>query len=77
MTIPVAKVHLTMDSRDIYYASWNLDACDGLGFMQTDDAAHGKAAIITPVNLLDEVRSFVGGLQAEGMNITIDSVEEL
>ncbi|MDO4952244.1 MAG: DUF4911 domain-containing protein [Synergistaceae bacterium] len=65
-----------MDAKEIYYASWNLDACDGLGFMQTDDAAHGKVAIICPANLLDEVKSFVGGLQADGMNITIDSIEE-
>lgn len=76
MTIPLAKVHITLPCNDIFYVSWNLDACDGLGFMQTDDAKNGKATIFTPLNLLDDIKGFIDGLKAEGMNIMIDSIEE-
>lgn len=77
MTIPFAKVHAIVAPEDIYYVSWNLDACDGLGFLQTDNAKTGVVTIFTPVNLLDEVKSFFEGLRAEGINATICSVEEI
>lgn len=76
MTIPLAKVHLTVPPSDIFYISWNLDACDGLGFLQTDDARNGHVTIFTPASLLDELKSFIEGHRAEGIEITTDLIEE-
>lgn len=76
MTIPFAKVHATVSPEDIYYVSWNLDGCDGLGFLQTDSAQKGDVTIFAPANLLDEIYSFFEGLKAEGVDANICSVEE-
>ena len=76
MTLPLAKVHLTVPPEDIFYISWNLDACDGLGFLQTDDAKSGHVTIFAPASMLDTLKSFIEGHIAEGINITTDLIEE-
>ncbi len=76
MTIPLAKVHLTVPPSDIFYISWNLDACDGLGFLQTDDARNGQVTIFTPANMIDTLKSFIEGHRAEGIQISTDLIEE-
>lgn len=75
MTIQIAKIHAKVKTEDIYYMSWNIDACDGLGFLQTDDAKNGLVTIFTPHNLLSVLLSFLDGLKVEGLNIEINSIE--
>ena len=75
MALLLAKLHLTIPEKDIFYVSWNLDACDGLGILQTDDAKCGKVTIFTPDCQLQELYAFIDGQIADGIDIKIDYVE--
>jgi hypothetical protein len=76
MTLKGYAVSLTVPEKDIYYISWNLDACDGLGFLCTDDPKNGKVTVITSHELMNDLYDFIKGLCSEGIEITIDSVGE-
>lgn len=65
---------LTVQPKDIYYISWNIDASEGLGFLKTEDAARGKVTVFTPLSLLDDMMSMIEGLRREGIAIGIDEV---
>lgn len=69
----VKVLALTVDPRDIYYISWIIDGCEGIGFLQTDDPKSGKVSIFTSLSLLQDIKSLIEGLIAEGLKITIDS----
>ncbi len=70
--INVKVLMLTVDPKDIYYISWIIDGCEGIGFLQTDDPKNGRVSIFAPLSLLQDIKSLVDGLIAEGLNITID-----
>lgn len=37
----IAAVRFIVPQKDIYYISWIIDAAEGIGFLQTDDAKAG------------------------------------
>jgi len=72
----VLEVRLKVSPSEIYYVSWNLDACEGLGLLRTDDASGGRVTIFTPYSQLKFVIGFIDGHRAEGMSIEIDEIRE-
>ncbi len=77
MRIGICAINITVPQKDIYYISWNIDACEGLGFLQTDDPKAGKVTIFTPTSLVDDLYSFFQGLRAEGIQVEVNSITEL
>lgn len=73
----IKAIKLTVPPKEIYYLSWNLDACEGLGFLETNDAAAGQVTIYTPAQLERDVYSFLDGAAAEGIDVTINNAQEL
>lgn len=73
----VLELRLKVPQKDIYYISWNLDACEGLGFLMTVDAASGKVTIFSPECMLNELLSFIGGHRAEGIEMEIENLDEI
>lgn len=71
----LSTVELTVESKDIFYISWIIDACEGLGFLMTTDAANGKITVFTPLQLLDDLCSLIEGLKSEGLSVSIDNVK--
>lgn len=70
-------LELTVPQKDIFYLSWNLDACEGLGFLETNDASSGRVTIYTPSQLIEDVYSFIEGVRGEGVDVIINNVREL
>lgn len=73
----ICAVSLTVPQNEIYYISWNLDACEGLGFLQTDDAAAGRVTVFTPAPLICDLYGFIDGLRAEGIPIEINGAADI
>lgn len=73
----VYELKLTVPQKDIYYISWNIDACEGLGFLRTDDAKEGAVTVFTPASQLELLLEFVEGHRAEGIDITIENIDEI
>lgn len=73
----MAELALTVPQKDIYYISWNIDACEGLALLETVDAKAGKVIIHTPKNLLNDVLSLIDGLRSEGIAIDINETKEI
>ncbi len=61
---------------DIYYISWIIDAAEGIGFLQTDDAKAGKITVFTPVGQEKYLLSLMESLRAEGIQITANTDDE-
>jgi len=70
-------VELTVPPKDIFYISWNLDACEGLGFLETNDAKAGCVTVYTPAGLIEYVYSFIESVRAEGVDVVLNRVREL
>jgi hypothetical protein len=62
---------LTVPPEDIYYISWNIDACEGLGILETISAREGKVTVYTTAAMLPHLYSFVEGLSKEGVAVNI------
>ena len=77
MKTGICAISMTVPQKEIYYISWNIDATEGLGFLQTDDPKAGKITIFTPVSLMDYMYSMLDGLRDEGIDIRIDNIAEL
>jgi len=73
----VCEIKLTVPQKDIYYISWNLDACEGLGFLQTDEPSNGFVTIFTPLCLIEDMLSLIEGLKAEGVSAVISEIRVL
>ncbi|MDO4988323.1 MAG: DUF4911 domain-containing protein [Synergistes sp.] len=65
----ITEVHLIVPHKDIYYVSWIIDAAEGIGFLQTDDAKTGRVTVFTPTDQVDYVADMVKGLRDEGLDI--------
>jgi hypothetical protein len=70
-------VELTVPPKDIFYISWNLDACEGLGFLETNDAKAGRVTIYAPAGSIEYIYSFIEGVRAEGVDVAVNKVWEL
>ncbi|MEG1800271.1 MAG: DUF4911 domain-containing protein, partial [Synergistaceae bacterium] len=63
----VKVLKLTVVPKDIYDISWFIDACEGIGFLQTDDSKLGKVSIFTPLSQLQDMKALIEGLKADGL----------
>lgn len=73
----VVGLRLKVPQKEIYYISWNLDACEGAGLLRTDDAEAGKVTVLAPASQLDTVLSFIEGHRLEGIEIDFENFEEI
>lgn len=72
--IGMREVHLKVLPGEIYYISWNLDACEGLGLLRS--AGEGRITIFTTERQLPLLLQFIDGHRAEGCDIKIEKIRE-
>lgn len=70
----MTALSLKVSPKDIYYISWNIDACEGLGILRTDDPRAGSVTVLAPSELLSDVLALIEGLKAEGLDIIINGI---
>ena len=70
----MSEISLKVSQKDIYYISWTIDACDGLGLLTTDDPKMGEVTVFTPSELLGDMLGCIEGLRNEGLEISIINV---
>jgi hypothetical protein len=70
----MTTLSLKVSPKDIYYISWNIDACEGLGMLRTDDAIAGNVTVHAPFELLSDILDLIDGLKAEGLDIIISGI---
>lgn len=73
----IVELRLKVQRKDIYYISWNLDACEGLGILRTDNAREGGITIFSPERQLNSLLEFIEGHRAEGISIKIENLDEI
>ncbi len=72
----IKRIELIIPPKEIYYMSWIIDACEGIGFLQTDDSKQGRVSIFTPHSLACDVYSLIDALIKEGIPIEIIESEK-
>jgi hypothetical protein len=70
----MSEISLKVSQKDIYYISWTIDACEGLGLLKTDDPKKGEVTVFTPSELLGDMLGCIEGLRNEGLEISIINV---
>lgn len=65
---------LSVSPKDIYYISWNIDACEGIGILETINAAEGHVTVYTTESMLPHLRDLIRGLCKEGVRIKINGI---
>ncbi|NLD06409.1 MAG: DUF4911 domain-containing protein [Synergistaceae bacterium] len=70
----LSVISLKVPQKDIYYISWTIDACEGLGLLRTDDAKSGEVTVFTPSELLGDMLGCIEGLRDEGLDICMINV---
>ena len=70
----MSEISLEVSQKDIYYISWTIDACEGLGLLKTDDPKKGEVTVFTPSELLGDMLGCIEGLRNEGLEISIINV---
>ncbi|MDD4159949.1 MAG: DUF4911 domain-containing protein [Synergistaceae bacterium] len=70
----LSTISLKVPQKDIYYISWNIDACEGIGMLRTDDPKNGRITVFTPSELLGDMLEFIEGLRKEGLDIDIINI---
>lgn len=68
----IAAVRFIVPQKDIYYISWIIDAAEGIGFLQTDDAKAGRITVFSPREQLPYIMELMSSLRAEGIEIKPD-----
>ncbi len=71
----ICEISLRVPQKDIYYISWTIDACEGLGLLKTEDAKRGEVTVFTPAELLGDMMECIEGLKNEGIDIGTISVK--
>ena len=67
-------ISLKVSQKDIYYISWTIDACEGIGLLRTDDPKKGEVTVFTPSELLGDMLGCIEGLKDEGLEINIVNI---
>ena len=67
-------ISLKVSQKDIYYISWTIDACEGIGLLRTDDPKNGEVTVFAPSELLGDILGCIEGLQEEGLEINIVNI---
>ena len=70
----MSEISLKVSQKDIYYISWTIDACEGLGLLKTDDPKKGEVTVFTPSELIGDMLGCIEGLRNEGLEISIINV---
>lgn len=70
----LSVISLKVPQKDIYYISWIIDACEGIGLLRTDDPKKGEVTVFTPSELLGDMLGCIEGLMDEGMEINIVNI---
>ena len=70
----MSEISLKVSQKDIYYISWTIDACEGLGLLKTDDPKKGEVTVFTPSELVGDMLGCIEGLRNEGLEISIINV---
>ena len=68
----ITAARFIVPQKDIYYISWIIDAAEGIGFLQTDDAKTGKITVFSPKEQLPYLMEMMESLRSEGIEIKID-----
>lgn len=71
----IEEARYIVPPKDIYYISWIIDAAEGIGFLQTDDAKRGIVTIFTPKEQLCYVKELMEAMKNEGLEIKNYSIE--
>lgn len=71
------EIRLKVPQKDIYYISWNIDACEGLGLLRTDNTKEGAVTVLTPNSQLGLLCEFIDGHRREGIMIEIENLDEM
>jgi hypothetical protein len=61
---------LTIPREDICYASWTIDAYEGVALLRTDDAAAGRVSLLFSSDYRGEAERIIDALASEGIRIT-------
>ncbi|OUO92308.1 DUF4911 domain-containing protein [Cloacibacillus sp. An23] len=72
----IKALRFTVPHKDIYYISWIIDAAEGIGFLQTDDAKAGRITVFTPVEQEKYILSLMNALRDEGIPIENEDCDE-
>ena len=67
-------ISLKVSQKDIYYISWTIDACEGIGLLRTDDPKKGEVTVFAPSELLEDILGCIEGLKPEGLEINIVNI---
>jgi hypothetical protein len=70
----LSVISLKVPQKDIYYISWTIDACEGIGLLRTDDPKKGEVTVFTPSELLGDMLGCIEGLKDEGLEINIVNI---
>lgn len=70
----LSVISLKVPQKDIYYISWTIDACEGIGLLRTDDPKCGEVTVFTPSELLTDMLGCIEGLRNEGLDISIMNI---
>lgn len=72
----IRALKFTVPHEDIYYISWIIDAAEGIGFLQTDDAKAGRITVFTPVGQEKYLLVLMDALRKEGIPIKENRKDE-
>ena len=73
----ITALHFIVPPKDIYYISWIVDASEGIGFLQTDDAKSGRITIFSPKEQAHYVFEMMEALRSEGLAITEENGDDI
>lgn len=65
----IRALKFTVPHEEIYYISWIIDASEGIGFLQTDDAKAGYITVFSPASQEEYLMSLIQALRLEGISV--------
>ena len=65
----IHAMKFTVPHEDIYYISWTIDAAEGIGFLQTDDAKAGRITVFVPAGQEEYLLGLMEALREEGIPV--------
>lgn len=72
----ILALKFIVPSEEIFYISWIIDAAEGIGFLQTDDAKAGRVTVFTPVGQEGYLLCLMDALRKEGIPVKEDMEHE-
>ncbi len=72
----IKALKFAVPHEEIHYISWIIDATEGLGILQTDDAKAGKITVFTPSGQEENIFGLMKALIKEGIDIEYEEEKE-